>query len=117
MTGINSDFGFVEVEFVCVHHYDTPRNTSPDAAARLWECLKQIPNLCIYRQDFIEEAQHEAMCAIIRVDDEDVTLGRIKKAASDCGVEIDIIDRNMHLLDIERGQMENLSEAVFTEAL
>lgn len=113
---VEGQTGNLEVEFVCVHHYDAPRNTTPEAAKRLWERLKTIPNLCIYRQDFIEEANHEAMCAIIRVDD-DETLRHVKEAARECGVEIDVIDRNNHLIDIERGMMDNLAEVHFTDGL
>lgn len=108
--------GEIEVEFVCVHGYNAPKNTPKEAAARLWKKLKTIPNLCIYKQDFVEEANHKAMCAII-VEDDDHTLEQVKKAAKACGVEIDIIARNHHLYDIQRGIMGNLTAVVYTNDL
>jgi hypothetical protein len=106
--------GDIEIEFVCVHHYNAPKNTSPEAAATLWQKLKAIPNLCIYKQDFTEEANHEAMCAIIRIDDDGYTLKKVIAAAAKCGVEIDCIDRNTHLQDIDRGLLPNVTEVIFT---
>lgn len=79
-----------EIEFVCVNS-DSDTATPPHKQEALWEALKTVPGLHVYRQDFSDEHHTErSMAAIIRPDAPQHTRQTIHSLAKRHGVKVDL---------------------------
>lgn len=104
---------YTEVEFVCIN----PSTGGSDQAKvkALHEMLCRMPGLLVVRQDFMEEAGHLAMTAII-VDQSMVGEADITAAARKAGVAIDVVKQIGERIvdDIYGGTYENMIDAIST---
>ena len=105
---VNRGYSNQEVEFVCVNPLH-PNATNPQARDMLWEMLKKIPGLLIYQQDwgYMSPGQ-QSMCAVIKASAPPNTLQRVKEAARQSQVKIDLIEPapDSRLDDVSSGTIE-----------
>lgn len=94
-----------EVEFVCVND-SFPDATKQEQQDELFDALREIPNILVYKQDF---GEHNAMAAIVW-DTDDVS--KVKAIASENGVAIDLIQpvSSNRVNDIYNNQLEGLTD-------
>lgn len=79
-----------EIEFMCVNS-DFDNATPPHKQEALWEALKTVPGLHVYRQDFSDDKHMErSMAAIIRPEAPKHTRQTIHALAKRHGVGVDL---------------------------
>lgn len=81
----------VEVEFVCIN--PIVGGADPEKVSVLYERLKTINDVTIYREDFSEEAAHWAMCVVI----EPERVKQIFELARQCGVGVDLVKNHRRI--------------------
>ena len=77
---------YTEIEFVCIN--PVKGGSDPVKIKTLYQILAAMPGLILMRQDFMEEAGHLALVAII-VEDMMISKRDVIEAAKKAGVEID----------------------------
>lgn len=83
---------YLEIEFVCVNK-DVSGSTSPKDQDALFQALKQVPNIIVYRQDFDESEEHISggkSMAVIIVKGGSATATKVRELAAQHGVMIDL---------------------------
>lgn len=73
----------MEIEFVCVND-SFPDATKQEQQDELFDALRQVPKVLVYRQDF---GEHNSMAVIVR--DEDA-IPAIKRLAQENNIAIDL---------------------------
>ena len=106
---------YTEVEFVCIN--PSTGGSDPEKVRVLHDMMTRMPGLLVVRQDFMEEAGHLAMVAII-MEDAMVSRADIERAAKKAGVEIDVVRQiNDRIVDdIYAGTYENMVDAINTSS-
>ena len=83
---------YLEIEFVCANK-DVSGSTSPKDQDALFQALKQVPNIIVYRQDFDESEEHISggkSMAVIVVKGGSATATKVRELAAQHGVMIDL---------------------------
>jgi len=83
---------YLEIEFVCVNK-NVSGSTSPKDQDALFQALKQVPNIIVYRQDFDESEEHTSggkSMAVIVVKGGNTTATKVRALAAQHGVMIDL---------------------------
>jgi len=93
---ITESFGnYSEIEFICVNK-DVPGSTDPKDQEALFQSLKKVPGIVVYRQDFDEDEDQfsggKSMAAII-VKGGNSTVKKVKALAAQHNVKIDLINQ------------------------
>lgn len=78
---------YTDVEFVCIN--PSTGGSDPARVRALYDALSKMPGLLLVRQDYMEEAGHLVLRAIIL--DPAVHVEQISDAADQAGVEIDVV--------------------------
>lgn len=96
---------FVEVEFVCVND-SFPDATKQEQQDELFDALREVPNIVVYKQDF---GEHNSMAAIV-FDDTDIF--EIEDIAVENGVAVDEIQSvpRSRVDDIYDNRLEGLTD-------
>lgn len=94
---ITENFGrYPEIEFVCVNK-DVPGSTEPKDQDALFQSLKKVPGIVVYRQDFDEDEDQFSggkSLAVIIVKGGNATAKKVKALAAQHNVKIDLISYN-----------------------
>lgn len=110
---------FKELEFVCVNS-STPNATSKKNQDALYDALRSVPNIIVYRQDFSDEDHTEiSMAVVFASHDSDLNkqaLNSVKKLAKKYNVSIDLIEPipDRRIDSIYREDLENLKDWFYT---
>lgn len=104
-----------EIEFVCVNPSHS-NATIQDNQDKLYELLKQVPGIVVYRQDF---GEHNSMAAILKSTATAGTTAKITALAKQADVEVDL---NQEVSDqfvdsIYTGTLENLVDFYDTDTV
>ena len=104
---------YTEVEFVCIN--PTTGGSDPTKIKALYGVLSKMPGLLLVRQDYMEEAGHLAMTAII-TDESMVSKSDITKATRQTGVKIDVINQisDRSIDQMYDGTYENMIDMLAT---
>jgi len=90
---IIENFGkYPEIEFICVNK-DVPGSTDPKDQEALFQSLKKVPGIVVYRQDFDEDEDDFSggkSLAVIIVKGGNTTAKRVKALAAQHNVKIDL---------------------------
>lgn len=102
-----------EIEFVCVNpnFCDATDQKKQDA---LFDALKSVPGIIVYKQDFDE---HNSMAAIIKDEDDKLAPAKIQQLAKQHGVGIDLendVSQSM-IDDIVTNRLEGLTDYYDTD--
>ena len=100
-----------EIEFVCVNP-NFPNTTKQENQDKLFESLKTVESLIVYRQDFEE---HNSLAVIINTPSKRkmlTILPQIKALATQCQVEVDFIQEvsNEFVSSVKNGTLEYLTD-------
>ena len=102
-----------EIEFVCVNPNFCDA-TDPKKQQALFNALKRVPGIIVYRQDF---DVHNSMAAIIKDESDSVAPEKVQQLAKQHGVGIDLendISQSM-IDDIVTGRLEGLIDYYDTD--
>jgi hypothetical protein len=79
----------IEIEFVCVNS-DYENSTTMENQNKLFQLLKNVKNIIVYRQDFTEGNNIQISMAVILIDKKQKE--KVINLAKECNVLVDIID-------------------------
>jgi len=104
-----------EIEFVCVNPSHS-NATIQDNQDKLYELLKQVPGIIVYRQDF---GIHNSMAAILKTTALPGTTAKIKALAKQTDVDVDLSQEigDRAIDSIYTGTMDNLIDFYDTDTL